>query len=333
MSPAASFSPSKCVAGLGVLGRVEPRHVGGDGVRAQLDRAAREAGGGAACSGARPGRTPAGRRGRPRARPARRSRPPRAARPRRSCRPRTRRRGRPRRARRRGLERVERERPVLAERRRDRGVEAGRGHQCRARCCCSLRTPANQTTAMPSTAPGIASSAVSRFVSSWPGTEPRLTISPKSDGADQRAEERADDPAPEAVGQEHREVPQRQAGHDPHEQPHQRGLPCLRLRGLRGFGSSAGGSAGRRPRRRRAAWCRRSPRARARRPPAGRDAARAAAAGSRAPASSMPRLATMSSNSARETPCDGSCGVVTSRRPPRGSDGATSTGPPCAGVA
>ena len=54
---------------------------------------------------------------------------------------------------------------------------------------------------------------------------------PDDDRADQRADERADDPAPEAVGQEDREVPDREAHHHPAEHAHQRDLPWRRLRG------------------------------------------------------------------------------------------------------
>ena len=63
----------------------------------------------------------------------------------------------------------------------------------------------------------------------------------EDDRADERAEERADDPAPEAVGQEDREVPDGEAHHHPGEHGHQRRLPCRRLRGFfcLGFGGLA----------------------------------------------------------------------------------------------
>src|SRR5215210_3113225 len=147
-------------------------------------------------------------------------------------------------------------------------------------------------------------------------------------GAEQRAEEGADDAAPEAIGQEYREVPDRDAHHGPHERGHQRGLPCLRLRGFLDLGPSSSPSglaagragapppgAGPEPER--------PPLARARRPPAGRPRVAPVLAGWRC--SSIPRSRTIASNSSRDTSV-GSCGAVTLRRPPRGSTGATSTG-------
>ena len=47
----------------------------------------------------------------------------------------------------------------------------------------------------------------------------------RNERAEDRPEERADDPAPEAVGQEDREVPEGEAHHDPGEHAHQRLLP------------------------------------------------------------------------------------------------------------
>ena len=49
----------------------------------------------------------------------------------------------------------------------------------------------------------------------------------EEDRAEDRAEEGADDPRPEAVGDEDREVPEGEAHHGPGERAHQRGLPCL----------------------------------------------------------------------------------------------------------
>ena len=75
-------------------------------------------------------------------------------------------------------------------------------------------------------------------VSASPGTLKPLTISPMRIAPNSAPQERADDPAPEAVRQEDREVPDGEAHHRPDEHGHQRGLPCLRLRGFFGFGCS-----------------------------------------------------------------------------------------------
>src|SRR5919108_4118760 len=124
---------------------------------------------------------------------------------------------------------------------------------------------------------------------------------PEEQRAEHGAEERAHDPRPEAVRHEDREVPDREAHHDPDERAHQRGLPWRRLRGFFGVGwlgapespSPCGGGGDPWP----------AARAPGARPPAGRPAA--AAAGRLGAGSSMPRLATMSSKSRRDT-CDGS---------------------------
>ena len=70
-----------------------------------------------------------------------------------------------------------------------------------------------------------------RCVSWRPGIEKPLMISPNSAAPTSAPTKRADDPAPEAVGQPDREVPDRQTHHHPREQTHQRFLPCRRLRG------------------------------------------------------------------------------------------------------
>ena len=189
--------------------------------------------------------------------------------------------------------------------------------------------------AMPSSAPGIDSSAVSRSVSFCPGIVPRWMISPKSTEPTTDADERADDARPPAVGQEDREVPERDRDHDPDEHAHQRGLPCLRLRGFLGLGGS--------PARRR---CRRRP---GRSPPAGgaggvspRGAGAAAAGGPVAPRGRGGGLAPAGLLDAEvgdhvvelrpaRRPATDPAGVVTPRR--RRSAGATSTGPPCSAVA
>src|SRR5919197_2836050 len=59
---------------------------------------------------------------------------------------------------------------------------------------------------------------------------------PEEHRARQRPEERADDPAPEAVREPDGEVPEREAHHDPGQCGHQRFLPWRRLRGRRCLG-------------------------------------------------------------------------------------------------
>src|SRR5215211_7041042 len=181
---------------------------------------------------------------------------------------------------------------------------------------------------MPAIAPGIALECVDEVGVVLARHGEAVDGEPEDDGAEQRAEERADDARPEAVGDEDREVPDGESHHHPDERAHQRGLPWRRLRDFFCLASpppSAGGLG--------ASPCGRgaglsvppAARARARRPPAGRPAA--AAAGLRADASSMPRLRTMSSKSVRETRV-GSCGAVIETPARRRSLGSTSIGAP-----
>ena len=78
-------------------------------------------------------------------------------------------------------------------------------------------------------------------VALMPGTFSEPTLDPVDQQPDEdrtreRADEGADDPTPEAIGQKDREMPDRQAHHHPAEHAHQRLLPCLRFRGRRDFG-------------------------------------------------------------------------------------------------
>src|SRR4051794_31237614 len=157
----------------------------------------------------------------------------------------------------------------------------------------------------------------------------------EDDGADHRAGERADDAGPPAVGQEDREVPERDRDHDPDEQAHQRGLPCLRLRGFLGFGPSpaASPSAGPLAVPPSGGFGGASPRARARRPPVG-GRGRGAAGAPRLRPPSRRGWAPMPPTPPGEPPGAGpGGGGPPPRRPPRGAAGATSPGPPCSTVA
>ena len=216
-------------------------------------------------------------------------------------------------------------------------ADRNRGAVTRRKWACwrSWRTPSHQTAAMPSTAPGTDSTAVSRSVSSWPGTEPRLMISPKITEPTTAPAKAPTMPAHQRSGRKIVKCQSAIATMIQTSRPISAASRACGCAASCGFGSLAPAA---RPGRRSpdAGGCGGvSPRARARRPPAGRAVRPAAAAGSgRRGSSSTPRLATMSSNSALETPCDGSLGVVTPvRRPPRGAGGATSTGPPCSAVA
>ena len=166
-------------------------------------------------------------------------------------------------------------------------------------------------------------------VSSWPGTVKPLTARPIRTAPNSAPRNAPTMPPQKRSGMKIVKCQSAMPIIDPHEQGHQRGLPCLRLRGFLGFG------ARRRPRRRasrRACACRRGRRPGARPAAVGAGAAaagRAADAPRRCSAgwrsSSIPRSRTIASNSSRDTSV-GSCGAVTLRRPPRGSTGATSTG-------
>ncbi len=74
-----------------------------------------------------------------------------------------------------------------------------------------------------------------RSVSLRPGMSPALTISPNTSRGRHRRQEGTDDAAPEAIGQEDREVPDRDAHHHPDYQPH---LSASRASCVRGCPSS-----------------------------------------------------------------------------------------------
>ena len=197
------------------------------------------------------------------------------------------------------------------------------------------RTPSHHIRPMPSSAPGIASTPVSRSVSSRPGRA-EVDDQPEEERAEQRAAGTRRRSRRRSCRAGRREVPEGEADHDPDEHGHQRGLPCRRLRGFFGFGSASPSPS---PpvaasRRRRPAARRRSPplaAARAR-PPAGRPRAAAAwLAGCAAPPRCRGR-ATMSSNSARET-SRRSGGAVIARRPPRAPSARRRPGRPASAVA
>ena len=90
----------------------------------------------------------------------------------------------------------------------------------RARCPStrSRRTPSNQIAASPISGSGDRLERGRRYrCRGGPGREKPWIDPPEQDGADQGADEGADDPAPEAVGQPDREVPDGEAHHDPRE--------------------------------------------------------------------------------------------------------------------
>ena len=171
------------------------------------------------------------------------------------------------------------------------------------RLAASWRTPSHHIRPMPSSAPGIASTPVSRSVSFSPGIDAEVDDHPEDDRAEQRADRTRRRSRLEVVRQEDGEVPEGEAHHGPDEQRPSARPPVTLVARLSFLGVAVAAVAGRRRRRRRRRRVAAAVGPRAGAAAAGRTAGARrgglARVGAGAVASSTPRSLTISWNSRR----------------------------------